>query len=48
MFIGFLVPGQFQYCIDEKYSKTLGQTHLVKLVLIFCGHRLVYHGEVGG
>jgi hypothetical protein len=37
-----------QYSIDEKYSKTLGQTQLVKLVLIFCGHRLVYHGEVEG
>ena len=35
-----------QYSIDEKYAKTLGQTRLIKLVLIFCGHRLVYHGDV--
>jgi hypothetical protein len=35
-----------RYSIDEKYSKTLGQTQLVKIVLIFSGPRLVYHGEV--
>ncbi len=35
-----------QYCLDEKFQKTIGQTTLIKLVLVFCGHRLVYKGEV--
>ncbi|MDQ1350909.1 MAG: hypothetical protein QG657_1211 [Acidobacteriota bacterium] len=35
-----------QYSLDEKFQKTIGQTTLVKLVLVFCGHRLVYKGQV--
>ncbi len=35
-----------QYALDEKFQKTIGHTTLIKLVLIFCGHRLVYKGEV--
>jgi len=35
------------YALDEKLRKTIGHTTLIKLVLIFCGHRLVYSGEVG-
>jgi hypothetical protein len=35
-----------QYSIDEKYSKTLGQTQLKKIVLIFSGPRLIHHGEL--
>lgn len=34
-----------QYCGDEKFQKAIGDTKLVKLVLIFCGPRLVYKGE---
>jgi len=34
-----------QYSLDEKFLKAIGQTALKKLVLIFCGNRLVYHGE---
>lgn len=34
-----------QYSWDEKFQKTIGKTKLVKLVLVFCGHRLVYKGE---
>jgi hypothetical protein len=33
-----------QYCLDEKFQKTIGQTTLIKLVLVFCGHQLVYKG----
>jgi hypothetical protein len=35
-----------RYSLDEKFQKTIGQTTLIKLVLVFCGHRLVYKGEV--
>ncbi len=34
-----------QYALDDKFQKTIGQTKLRKLVLVFAGHRLVYHGE---
>ncbi len=34
-----------QYCLDEKLKKAIGQTTLKKLVLIFSGNRMVYHGE---
>ncbi|MDQ1350258.1 MAG: hypothetical protein QG657_559 [Acidobacteriota bacterium] len=35
-----------RYSLDEKFQKTIGQTTLIKLVLVFSGHRLVYKGEV--
>jgi hypothetical protein len=35
-----------RYSLDEKFRKAIGQTRLKKLVLIFCGNRLVYHGEI--
>jgi len=35
-----------KYSLDEKFQKTIGKTNLIKLVLIFCGHRLIYKGEV--
>ena len=35
-----------RYSLDEKFRKAIGQTTLKKLVLIFCGNRLVYHGEI--
>ncbi|MGE5341322.1 MAG: PD-(D/E)XK nuclease domain-containing protein, partial [Candidatus Omnitrophota bacterium] len=35
-----------QYGKDERFLKVIGKTTLKKLVLIFCGHRMVYHGEV--
>jgi len=35
-----------QYSRDEKFQKAIGRTTLKKLVLIFCGHRLVSHSEV--
>jgi len=34
-----------QYGNDEKFRKTIGQTTLKKLVLIFCGNRLEYYNE---
>lgn len=34
-----------RYGIDEKFRKAIGRSKLVKLVLVFCGHRLVYSGE---
>ncbi len=34
-----------RYSPDEKFQKAIGQTRLKGLVLIFCGHRLVYKGE---
>ena len=34
-----------QYCRDDKFQKAIGQTTLKKLVLIFCGNRMVYHDE---
>lgn len=33
------------YALDEKFKKTIGSTKLVKLVLIFSGHKTVYIGE---
>jgi len=35
-----------RYSPDEKFQKAIGQTTLKKLVLIFCGSRMVYHGDV--
>ena len=35
-----------QYCLDEKFQKTIGKTTLKKVILIFSGTRLVYHDEV--
>ncbi|MGE5341450.1 MAG: PD-(D/E)XK nuclease domain-containing protein [Candidatus Omnitrophota bacterium] len=34
-----------QYSRDETFRKSIGQTTLKKLVLIFCGSRLVYYHE---
>ncbi len=34
------------YAVDEKLQRTLGHTTLIKLVLIFCGHRLVHSSQV--
>jgi hypothetical protein len=34
-----------QYSGDENFDKTIGKTTLIKLVLVFCGSRLVYVGE---
>jgi len=34
-----------QYSLDEKFKKSIGQTTLKKLILIFSGNRLVYHSE---
>jgi hypothetical protein len=34
------------YALDEKFSKTIGKTQLIKLVLVFSGHEAVYIGEV--
>jgi len=34
-----------RYTGDEKFNKTIGQTTVVKLVLIFCGNELEYIGE---
>ncbi len=36
-----------QYCMDDKFQKAIGQTTLKRLILIFCGSRLVYHNEAG-
>jgi hypothetical protein len=35
-----------RYSLDEKFRKVISQTTLKKLVLIFSGNRLVYHGEI--
>jgi hypothetical protein len=35
-----------QYSLDEKFKKSIGQTTLKKLVLIFSGNRLVHHSEI--
>jgi hypothetical protein len=35
-----------RYSMDEKFKKTIGQTTLKKLILIFSGNRLVHHSEV--
>ncbi|MCP4217205.1 MAG: hypothetical protein GY765_21355, partial [bacterium] len=34
------------YSVDEKFKKSIGKTKLIKLVLIFSGHELVYHDQV--
>ena len=34
-----------RYSMDEKFKKTIGQTTLKKLILIFSGNRLVHHSE---
>ena len=34
-----------KYCLDEKLKKSTGNTTLIKLILIFSGHELVYIGE---
>jgi len=35
-----------KYSLDEKFCKSIGSTTLKKLVLIFSGNRMVYHGEI--
>jgi hypothetical protein len=35
-----------KYSIDEKFKKNIVKTTLIKLVLIFSGHKLVYMGKV--
>jgi hypothetical protein len=35
-----------RYCLDEKFQKAIGKTNLVKVILVFSGHRLVYREEV--
>jgi len=35
-----------QYSLDEKFRKSIGQTTLKKLVLIFSGNRMVHHSEI--
>jgi len=35
-----------RYCLDDKFKKAIGHTALKKMVLIFCGSRLVSHGEI--
>jgi len=35
-----------KYSLDEKFRKSIGSTTLKKLVLIFSGNRMVYHGEI--
>jgi hypothetical protein len=35
-----------RYSLDDKFQKAIGQTTLKKVVLIFSGTRLVYHGEI--
>jgi hypothetical protein len=35
-----------RYSSDEKFQKSLGQTVLKKLILIFSGNRLVHHSDV--
>ncbi|HLP59084.1 MAG TPA: PD-(D/E)XK nuclease domain-containing protein, partial [Candidatus Deferrimicrobium sp.] len=34
-----------RYGRDEKFQKAIGTTTLKKLILIFCGNRMVYHDE---
>ena len=34
-----------QYVLDKKYKKTIAKTTLIKLVLVFSGHRVMYMGE---
>ncbi|MCX6579957.1 MAG: AAA family ATPase [Candidatus Aminicenantes bacterium] len=35
-----------RYSLDDKFQKAIGQTTLKKVILIFSGTRLVYHGEI--
>lgn len=35
-----------KYCIDEKLRKNIEKTTLIKLVLIFSGHKLMYMDDV--
>ncbi len=35
-----------RYSLDEKFRAIIGATTLKKLVLIFCGNRMIYHSEV--
>lgn len=35
-----------RYSLDERFKKIIGKTQLIRLVLIFSGHRLVYMGSV--
>ncbi len=35
-----------KYSLDEKLQKSIGQTTLKKLVLIFSGYRMVHHSEI--
>ena len=35
-----------RYGIDEKFRKTIEKSTLIKLVLVFSGHKLAYIGEV--
>ncbi len=35
-----------RYSLDEKFKKTIGQTTLKKLILIFSGNRMVHHSEI--
>ncbi|MCP4219223.1 MAG: AAA family ATPase, partial [bacterium] len=34
------------YGMDKKFRKTIGNTTLIKLVLVFSGHKVMYMGEV--
>ena len=36
------------YSLDEKLVKAMGNTTLVKLILIFCGHDLIHAGATDG
>lgn len=36
-----------EYTSDEKFRKSIGNTELIKLVLIFCGPELEYSGRLG-
>jgi hypothetical protein len=35
-----------KYSIDKKFRKNIEKTTLIKLILIFSGHELIYVGEV--
>ncbi|MCP4219138.1 MAG: hypothetical protein GY765_31170, partial [bacterium] len=35
------------YGMDKKFRKTIGKTTLIKLVLVFSGHKVMYMGEEG-
>jgi hypothetical protein len=34
-----------RYALDEKFSKTIAKTHLIKIILIFSGHEAIFIGE---